>query len=232
MPAGVGERRSAGGLNMIDLTRPLSDGMTVFPGHPAVEIDRILTVPHDGRNVESIRMGSHAGTHLDLPFHYVDSGPTAEDAILTAICGPALLLDWSANGSRPITVADLEAHHDKIHRLKKIVLRTDWNAEGDEYFLDYPVFSLQAVEWLCDLKIEMLGMDTPSPGPCNPEGKTIHAKLLNSGIHIIEGLTNLKRISNKMFFLMCLPLYLKGTGGAPSRAVALLKTSEIRTHEI
>jgi arylformamidase len=54
-----------------DLTRTLAEGMPVYPGDPQVRIDMIATPPWQ---VSALHLGSHSGTHLDAPSHYIAGG--------------------------------------------------------------------------------------------------------------------------------------------------------------
>jgi arylformamidase len=206
---------------MIDLTRTLENHMPVFPGHPSVCMTPYFLMEKDGRNVEKISMGVHTGTHVDTPYHFMDNGETSESISLNAICGPTVLLDMSEKSNIPLHIEDLESRRNPLRDTKKMVIQWGWSRTGSDYYENYPVLSPAVCQWLCDLGIEMIGMDTPSPGPPGQEGNEIHKLLLERGIYIIEGLTHLEQIETDIFFLVCLPLFVKGAGGAPCRAVAL-----------
>lgn len=100
-------------MRAIDLTHELRSGMPVYPGDPAVWIDRALTVAMDGVEVAELSLGSHAGTHLDAPSHSIPGGLTVDQLPLELLTGPARVL--RVRGSRTgdvlpgaIGVADLE----------------------------------------------------------------------------------------------------------------------------
>ena len=208
-------------IDIIDLTRRLEDSMAVFSGHPPVSITRHLTAGKDGRNVEKISMGGHTGTHVDVPYHFIDKGFSSENISLPSICGAVVLVNIAFKDGKPITVKDIQGKKEKIKTLKKLVVHAHWQQTGQSYYKDYPTLSADACEWLCDLNIEMLGMDTPSPGPFGQKGDEIHKRLLRENIYIIEGLTNLDRIKEDTFLLVCLPLSIKAMGGVPCRAIAI-----------
>ena len=215
----------------IDLTRMVENGMPVFPGHPSTCITRYLTCEADGRNVEQISFGSHSGTHVDVPYHFLKGGNTAETISLEAISGRALLLDFSHKKNECISVADLAGEKERIERYQKMVIRTDWARGGDFDYHSYPFLSLESAQWLAGMNLQLIALDSPSPGPYGRLGAEIHRLLLRNRIYIIEGLTNLWRIRTDIFFLLCLPLLLMGTGGAPCRAVALSDINKDFTNE-
>ena len=195
--------------------------MAVFPGHPPVSILRHLDLESDGRNVEFFQLGSHTGTHIELPRHYIKNGSTSETCSLGTIVGPALLMDFSQTKEGKISAQNFQQYETQIKDLKRVVIKTGWNTPGDAYYCDYPTLSVEACKLLTELKIEMIGIDTPSPGPYGEEGEEIHRLFLNKKIYIIEGLTNLKNIRENVFLFICLPLYLTGAGGVPCRAIAV-----------
>ena len=65
-----GEARCPGGMTR--LGHPFDAGMSIFPGDPAVHVRDLYTVAVDYFNVEDIDLGAHAGTHIDVPAHFID----------------------------------------------------------------------------------------------------------------------------------------------------------------
>ena len=64
----------------IDVSVPLHDAMVHWPGDPPVRIERIHDMEHgDGNNVSVISMGSHTGTHVDAPLHFVQQGQGVDE---------------------------------------------------------------------------------------------------------------------------------------------------------
>ncbi|CCW65728.1 unnamed protein product [Phytomonas sp. EM1] len=75
---------------IIDLSRPLYDGMLVYEGDPAVKISRVREREKDGWELREITMGSHTGTHVDAPVHMHAGAPALDDIPLNRFCGPAV----------------------------------------------------------------------------------------------------------------------------------------------
>jgi arylformamidase len=51
----------------------LRSGRLHWPDNPPVWLERTLDIEHcDGANVRKISMGSHTGTHMDAPLHFVE----------------------------------------------------------------------------------------------------------------------------------------------------------------
>lgn len=57
----------------IDITFPISNGMTTWPGDAPVQLKRISTIGEEGAsvNVSTLSISAHTGTHIDAPtpFH-------------------------------------------------------------------------------------------------------------------------------------------------------------------
>src|SRR5438874_615661 len=78
-----------------DLTLPMSAGMPVYPGDPPVEFQPHSSLDVDGFRVTELRLGTHAGTHLDAPAHFLADGSTVDVLPLAELVGPARVVDAS-----------------------------------------------------------------------------------------------------------------------------------------
>src|SRR3954471_8946183 len=59
----------------VDVSVPLRSGMVHWPDNPPVRIERMLDMDRgDVANVSTINFGSHTGTHMDAPVHFVRGG--------------------------------------------------------------------------------------------------------------------------------------------------------------
>jgi len=207
-------------VNLIDLTREIKEGLLVYPGQPQISLKKHYKFEEDGRNLEKIEMSSHFGTHIDAPFHFVKNGKTAEMIGLEDLCGKAIRLNIEKSENGIITKGDLLKFDKDLNEHKRVIINTNWKQTKEIYYIDYPVLNKEAVLFLIEKNIKLLGMDTPSPGPKGIVGEEIHKLLLNEEIIILEGLMNLERLPSEILELICLPLKIIGTSGAPCRVVA------------
>src|SRR2546427_9967696 len=67
--------------------------MTVYRGNPAVRIRPVMTLEKDGVRVSELRLGSHTGTHVDPPGHFINGGKGIDRVDLERFIGPA----WAAD---------------------------------------------------------------------------------------------------------------------------------------
>ena len=212
---------------LIDLSHPLRDGQPSFPGDPGLKIEAHATVAAGGCNLTRITMGSHQGTHLDVPLHFFDDGPALDAVPLEAFYGPARLVDLAPGGAldpdTPITVEMLEARADAFEPEAKVICRTGWDRQfgRPDFFEHFPWLTVEACRWIAGRRIGLLGMDTPTPGR---DAAACHHALLQKGteIVIVEALANLDRLPARFTFIG-FPLNLAGRDGSPVRAVAVVQ---------
>jgi arylformamidase len=83
---------------------------------------------------------------------------------------------------------------------------------------DFVYISEQAAVHLAETRVRAVGIDYLSVGGYRADGAKIHHILLAAGIWIIEGL-DLSAVRAGPFEMICLPVKLHGSDGAPARAI-------------
>ncbi len=81
--------------NAVDLTHELANGMPSYPGDPVPSFRRTATIEKDGVNVSMLEMGSHCGTHMDAPSHFVSGGTPIDQIPVKHLIGEAVVGDFS-----------------------------------------------------------------------------------------------------------------------------------------
>jgi arylformamidase len=213
-------------MRVIDLSHPITAGMPVYPGDPPVVVTPYQTIGADGFAVHTVSFGTHTGTHVDAPAHFIEKDMTVDNQqILDACTGEAVLIDAPAGPGSVITPAGLDAAIALITNGARIILHTGWSSHFGmpEYYRDYPVISPELATLMVDRRIKLLGIDAPSVGD------ELHAHLLGAGIVLLENLTNLDRIPVSQFLLSAAPLALSGLDGSPVRACAILTDKALKS---
>lgn len=215
---------------IIDLSMMIEEGMVTFNAywHPAVEIVQLGSHEKEGRETRKIVIGTHTGTHIDAPRHFIDGGETIESIPLDRLVGTASVLDLSkAKGQQEIGVQELEAALGG-HKATRVILRFDWDSElrNDSYYTDHPFLSEKACRWLVDQGCILIAMDTPQlDDPKNGRGSEKdspnHKILLGNGVVLVEYLINIREISQPEVDLVVAPIKLRGSDGAPVRCFAI-----------
>ena len=208
---------------LVDLTRTLEHGQT------GVELETKYTVEGQGWNAKTLHLYSHAGTHLDAPFHFGVNDQTVEQIPLERLLVPGRIFDVSIQGPQQlIESASLGDQADLIQPGEAVLLRTNWSRHfGDSklYRDALPRISRELANLLVEKQVGMLGVEPPSVADVNnlEEVTLIHQILLGGDIIIVEGLTNLNAIEEKAFWFGAMPLKIGGGDGTPCRAFAMME---------
>lgn len=205
---------------IIDITVPVGEGMPTWPGDPEVSITPTSrTERGDDASVSELRMGTHTGTHVDPPAHFLTGGATVEDIPLSTLVGPALVAD--ARGlPGPLGPAELEALRLPAGTAR-LLLRTDNSALwGGPVAGRWVALSGAGAEWLVARGLDLVGIDYLSVDAADADGYPAHQALLTAGVVILEGL-DLSAAPPGPYTLVALPLRLQNADGAPVRAVLL-----------
>lgn len=214
---------------IIDLSHRLTAQTAPFPGDPKFESTQVLTDAVDGYNVKAVRFSTHWGTHLDAPAHVNAAALDVASIPLTKLYGDCICISLNNKGNlKPdstISLTSLTPFETTINCYKKVLFQTGWSRfwNTPNYFTYAPGFSLDALEFLIQAQIELIGFDLPSP--CREEDElTGHRLLLSNGVVIMENLTNLDQLPSapKPFVLSAFPLAIEGLDGFPVRAAAFL----------
>lgn len=208
---------------IVDLTMTLEEGMVTYPGHPVVEITQLARFGYEGKETRKLVLGTHTGTHVDAPRHFIEGGKTVEDIHPEVLCGPARLLDFS------LYMADVSGGMLNMAAdggsVERVLLRFDGDRRLGtfDYYKRQPWLKEDAARWLIDKGCRLVGMDTPMPdSPDHKDTMPIHKLLLGAGVVIVEYMVNLKSIQAETFQLVVAPLKVKDGDGAPARCFAIV----------
>ena len=80
-------------MKLFDITVKLDENTPIYEGDPKFSVEAFRVIDEDGYHISKLRMGSHSGTHIDAPEHYVRSGKRACDLPLKSTVGPCVVLD-------------------------------------------------------------------------------------------------------------------------------------------
>jgi arylformamidase len=209
-----------------DLTHHLHNGMPIYPGDPSPSFENYATLQKDGVNLTKISMGSHTGTHLDAPRHFIPEGIGIDQIPPVKLIGEAYVADLSKKpiGSG-ITSQDLRRELEgKIVQDDIVVVYTGCSEHWGEGAIarNYTYLTGDAADYLVSKKVRAVGIDFLSVEKFNAPEPVAHKALLGNGIFIIESLSKaLKEFVGKRFLMICMPIKLQDGDGAPSRVVAV-----------
>jgi kynurenine formamidase len=213
---------------LVDLSHPLSPATPVLPGDQPLVVTPRTTHQTHGYAAQSLLLGTHAGTHLDAPFHMLPGGPTLESIPVSHFAGPTVVLDVRRPAETALDRAALTAA-DRARRsgdrpldgCRLCLLWTGWDAHfGDEVMVRHPYLTLDGAAWLLESGVQLVGTDAPSLDPVLAENFPVHERLMGQGVVLVENLTGLGALGSRPLLCAFLPLPLVGADGSPVRAVA------------
>ena len=192
--------------------------MARWPSDPPVRIRPVKRMARgDSSDLSLLSMGSHTGTHMDAPAHFIRGGRPIDRMPLSAVIGPARVI--GIRHPRRILPGELRPH--RIAQGERVLFKTRnssrcWrDARFRKEFVHLPA---ESARYLAARGVRAVGVDYLSVGGYKADGAETHRALLGAGVWIIEGL-DLSRVRPGRYWLLCLPLKIRRGDGAPARAV-------------
>jgi arylformamidase len=202
----------------IDVSVTVRHGMAHWPDNPPIVLERVLDLGRgDDCNVSHLAMGVHTGTHMDGPVHFLHEAAGLDEMPLTATMGEARVIEIEHPSQ--ITVGEIRRH--RLQAGERVLFRTSNSArcwDSGSFVEDFVYISEQAAAYLAETGVQTVGVDYLSVGGYRADGAAIHRILLQAGIWIIEGL-DLSAVTGGRYEMICLPVKLHGSDGAPARAI-------------
>lgn len=205
--------------NVIDISVPLYPEMLIWPGSAGIKLMQTSRLDEgNGVNNSKLICDVHIGTHVDAPLHYIRDGKTIEQLKLDDLIGLAAVVYLPNIKS---VTKDVLENLSLPENTRRLLLRTRnsvlWENESRRFQTNYVALTRDAAQWVVDHNIRLIGVDYLSVQRYDDDSQT-HEILLSAGVIIVEGL-NLAHVESGLYELICLPLKLVGSEGAPARAV-------------
>jgi len=204
-------------MRLYDATLPIHEGMVTFPGDPPFGSDPVFeTRKGDPFNLALLSMGTHLGTHVDPPAHYLPGGATVDELPLDALTGQGVVLDM--RGKKRIDRRALVG--SRLGDARRVLFKTDNGPLLLEtrFREDYVSLTGDGAEYLVGLGVRLAGIDYLSIEAYRNPGAPVHSILLEAGVVVVEGV-NLTEIPPGSYEIFCLPLKIRGGDGAPARVI-------------
>jgi kynurenine formamidase len=214
-------------MKIIDLSMSVFSGMPVFPGDPAVSVTVEKQLFENEYQVSRIRFGSHTGTHIDAPRHFLTEGAAVSDIDLECFVGEAICLRPSFAKTEVVgrpTFDLTDSQRESIRPGDRIILSTGWEklTGTPEYFGNYPLFSEDLIMFLLEKQPVLLGADLPTlAGSGDPF--RLHREMFSGRTVFVEGLVRTGELREGRFFFSAAPLKIINGDGSPVRAYAIVE---------
>jgi arylformamidase len=204
-------------MAIYDVTVSLRAGMPTWDGEPGPDLRPLKQIGVGGEpaRVSILTIGTHCGTHVDAPSHFIPGAGGVETLPLEALVGPCRVAEIDAE--RLIRPSDLAPLATGAQRL---LLKTRGGALWDDptFRHDFVALAPAAAEWLVAQGVRLVGIDYLSVDPYDAEPAGAHLTLLGAGVVVLEGL-DLRAVPPGSYDLAALPLKLDGADGAPARVI-------------
>jgi len=198
-----------------DVTLPIADGMIVYPGDRPVRFRRTRTIARDGYNWSEIECGTHLGTHIDAPAHFIEGSATLDEIPLDVMLGEVEVVEIDAG---MIDRAALERMRINDWRAVFFKTRNQSLWKLDQFSEEYVSVTPDGAQFLVTKGARLVGIDYRSIECFETHDYPVHRTLLGSGAFIVEGLY-LNDVRAGRYRLHCLPMKLKDGDGGPARVI-------------
>jgi arylformamidase len=204
-------------MKIIDISRPVTVGIPVWPGDTAYQFDLGWKMSEGASvNVGSVTMSVHTGSHADAPFHFDPDGAGIGEVSLTPYFGPAVVVD--VMGLQTITCEHLSAVD--FGTMPRLLLKTGAWTNPEIFPETVPTLAPDVPAYLKERGVLLFGVDVPSVDAIDSTDLPIHYALNAGSIAILESL-DLTHVTPGAYTLIALPLRLAGADASPVRAVLI-----------
>lgn len=223
-------------LRVVDLSRPLDEATSLWPGIEPMVVESSETIVRDGCFSRRVTLDEHSGTHFDAPSHFLDGAAHVADVPASQLVRPLHVIDFTGSAKRDpdaeLTPADIvqhEASHGPVFAGSAVFLRTDWpHMRAAEPFL-FPGFGVEAATSLAERGVVGLGTDTLGIDPGHAVDFPVHRDVtLPRGIWHVENLTNLGEVPPSGAWAVVGVPRMAGASGFPARVLAIVPSTDER----
>lgn len=209
-------------MKIVDISVPINRKLPVWPGDPPIVLERYRAISEgDASNDSRLACSVHSGTHVDAPGHFIENGSTVEHLPLDILIGPAFVADLQeADVISPDILEAIVLPPHTTRLLFKTKNSALWQDPHHQFNPNFVALNSEAARWVVQQGIRLVGVDYLSVQPLSDAEPLTHQILLEAGVIVVEGL-NLQQVQAGSFDLICLPIKLAGSEGAPARAVLM-----------
>src|SRR5688572_1427882 len=143
-----------------DVSIPITNTMVFWPSDPPVVLTPKSHLSRDKSHtvqLTAIEMGSHTGTHVDAPYHFVDGGKKLNEIPLEQLVGSATVVE--IRNVRSIGRRELEPLDWK--NVTRVLFKTDNSSHWQDgrFYEDFVYLEPDGAEFLVERGIQLVGID-------------------------------------------------------------------------
>ncbi len=182
---------------------------SIYPGDPKPVKKSIMSIENgEVCNLTEFSMCAHNGTHIDAPYHFLNSGLKIDELSLEKMIGYALVVEHKGD----VRFEDAENFVNKARSVQdkcvnKILIKGNATVTYD------------AAKVFARAGLDLIGNESQTVGP-NDSPMQVHLELLGAEVILLEGI-RLTSVPEGVYLLNAAPLNLGGGDGSPCRAILI-----------
>ena len=193
----------------------------VFPGDPQPEKISVLKI-NEGAvcNLTAIKMCAHNGTHVDAPYHFIDSGKKINEVSMERFVGFAYVTEFEGD----ITGDDARKMVEKANKAfaeeEAPCIKVETPDKCRRILVKgKAVVTEEAAKVFVESNLLLFGNESQTVGP-EDAPMAVHLIMLGAEIVLLEGI-RLADVEEGIYLLDAAPINLGGADGAPCRAILM-----------
>jgi arylformamidase len=218
-------------LDTVWLSHVINEHTPLYGGKKNIEIKLLKSIDNgDSCNESLFVLPAHAGTHVDVPYHFINDGKSIDKFLPEEwIFSSITVIHIDVLPDQVIQPEDLNIDHHVSPETEMILVRTGFEKfrEKKTYWSDNPILGVEAADQIIALfsNLRAIGLDSISFS--NPKfskiGKKVHRKFLSNNILLFEDLS-LKALDPKdnLNKVIALPLRFSGCDGGPCSVLGII----------
>jgi kynurenine formamidase len=145
-------------MKITDLTLTYEEGMR------GVSFEVAKSKDADGWNAKTLHLYSHAGTHMDAPFHFAVSDQTIDQFNVSRFVCNSWVIPINASSRQKIQLQDLGKFTKMIQAGDGVILKTGWSAfvNEEKYRNELPGIHEDLAHWFVKKGVNILAVEPPS----------------------------------------------------------------------
>ena len=192
---------------MARLSHVLDQNAPIFPGDPVPEITQWSSIPVEGFLLERMSIGTHTGTHLSAPGHFIEGATTVDQLPASDFAWPAYVIDVRARVAQDpdfqLSATEIRTYERAVGRIPHgalVILLTGfedrWPTQA--YSETAPGISAAAIEWLFSARrIKGVGSDTFGPDATSDTGFAASTAVFSHGGVTIENMNGIDQLHSR-----------------------------------
>lgn len=224
----------------VDLSHVVSSETHHYEGFSDLQVNELFSFDKHKVCSREYTLVSQYGTHVDPPFHFVESGRKLHEIGVTEFAYPLCVIDASSkvkeNHDYGLTVDDIkewEKANGPVPAGSFVAMRSDWSKREGKLFYNkdangechYPGWTLEALKYLCEERgVGAIGHEPPDTDPASTQKTSLWAGelyYLKQDKFQVEMLTNLDKLPATGAIIFCTFPAVKDAPGFTARCFAI-----------